>query len=118
MSVVNEAPIASIAIESDNADLALALGKVVGHAVQTAGFTNITLTHNADLSVEGDGEPQSDFEQGKSLLDAMADANPALFHGRIEIVSGGFAEAADDEVELPPVEAADMEVLMELDRDD
>lgn len=110
--------IASVIIESDNNELALALGKVVGHAIQNVGFTNVTVTHNADVSSEGDGEPQTDFEQGKSLLDAMADANPALFHRRIEVVSACLEPELEVEMDLPPNEAADLEVALELDRDE
>jgi hypothetical protein len=110
--------VASVIIESDNNDLALALGKVVGHAIQNVGFTNVTVTHNADVSSEGEGEPQTDFEQGKSLLDAMADANPALFHRRIEVVSACLEPELEVEMDLPPNEAADLEVALELDRDE
>lgn len=113
-----ENAIASVIIESDNNELALALGKVVGHAIQNVGFTNVTVTHNADVSSEGDGEPQTDFEQGKSLLDAMADANPALFHRRIEVVSACLEPELEVEMDLPPNEAADLEVALELDRDE
>jgi hypothetical protein len=113
-----EDAVASVVIESDNNELALALGKVVGHAIQNVGFTNVTVTHHADMSSEAAGDPQTDFEQGKSLLDAMADANPALFHRRIEVVSACLEPELEVEMDLPPNEAADLEVALELDRDE
>jgi hypothetical protein len=114
MSVAQENSVASVIIESDNNELALALGKVVGHAIQTAGFTNVTHTHNADLSEEGEGVPQTDFEQGKSLLDAMADANPLLFTGRVDV----FSACVEGEADLPPDEAEELAVVIDLDRDE
>jgi hypothetical protein len=80
-----EEPGASIVISARNNDFAQALGKVVGNALQEVGFQHVKVTH----SDEEGAEPveQTDLEQGKSLLDAIADANPDLFRQPISIHS-------------------------------
>jgi hypothetical protein len=118
INMIENEPLATIIVESDNNAVAQALGKVIGQAVQTVGFSNVSVKHNANLDDNNAAEPQSDWEQGKSMLDAIADANPALFSGKIEVVSICLGEPEEDESDLPPNEAADMADAMEHDRDD
>lgn len=121
VNAIETEPLATVIVESDNNDVAQALGRVIGHAIQNVGFNNVTVKHHENLAEASDdkGTDQTDWEQGKSMLEAMADANPSLFHGRIEVVSACLGEPEDeDEADLPPNEAADLEVAIDLDRDD
>lgn len=97
-----EQPLATVLVQSHDNELALALGKVIGHAISEVGFKNVNVGHSA-MADDDTPEPQTDFEQGKSLLEAMSDANPALFQGRIEVLS--YLVEAEIDV-LEPEESA------------
>lgn len=101
MSTATGDAIASVLVQSDDNELALALGKVIGHAIQQVGFQNVEVGHS-DMGEDDTPVVQTDFEQGKSLLEAMADANPALFRGRINVLSicsdGWYDELEAEEV--------------------
>jgi hypothetical protein len=109
----HEEAAASIVISARSSDLAQALGKVVGHALQEVGFGNVAVTHSDEEGVEP--LEQTDLEQGKSLLEAIADANPDTFRGPIAIHSFGLGDETDL---LPPEESAHLaEIIAEDDED-
>lgn len=99
-------PLATIIVESDNNEVARALGRVIGQAVQDVGFGNITVKHNDNTSVNEKLEDQTDWEQGKSMLEAIADASPGIWQQRIEVVSCCLSEPEEDAGELTPEEVA------------
>ena len=114
MTINHEEADASILIQARNGDLAQALGKVIGHALNEVGFGNVSVVHNPTGN-EGDAVEQSDFEQGGSMLDAIADANPSLFQSKIDVLS---FKLDDDTDLLPPEESAHLAEIIAADDDD
>lgn len=78
--------IASILVTSEDEKLAAVLGKVVGLAVEQAGFSDIHVTHVEDIDSETE-EIVTNLSDAPTLLQAMKDANPDLFDTRIQICS-------------------------------
>ncbi|BDD79602.1 hypothetical protein [Burkholderia phage FLC9] len=105
-------PLATIIVESDNNEVARALGRVIGQAVQDVGFGNITVKHNDNTNVNEKLEDQTDWEQGKTMLEAIADATPSIWQQRIEVVSCCLAEPEEDEDDLPPEESAHIAAIV------